>query len=90
MAKALKCDRCGTVVTRCGDMNEIKISPYVGITALSGSGIKCRDLCKDCTETLMQYINNEVEMIIFKDSEAAGDLMSGNDTDHQSDIEKVI
>lgn len=70
MAKVLKCDRCGTVVTRCGNMNEIKITPYIGITTLAMSSNKWCDLCKDCTETLMQYINNEVDMIIFKDSEA--------------------
>ena len=30
------------------------------------------DLCKDCTETLLQYVNNEVEMVLYspkKDSE---------------------
>lgn len=73
MARVLKCDRCGTVVTRYGDMNEIQIIPYVGITTLSGSGVKICDLCKDCTETLLQYINDEVQMILFKPQEAAGE-----------------
>ena len=73
MAKGIICDRCGAVSTHYGDVNEITLTPYVGVKTTVASQARSCDLCKDCTETLMQYINNEVQMIVFKDSEAAGD-----------------
>ena len=73
MAKGLICDRCGKVITKFGNMNEITITPYCGIRAISTSMSKSIDLCKECTETLMQYINNEVDMVIFSNKEAADD-----------------
>lgn len=79
MAKGLICDRCGAVITRYSQMNEINITPYVGIRAVSASLCKSFDLCKDCTETLMQYINNEVDMVIFSNKEAADDQTEHSD-----------
>lgn len=71
MAKGLICDRCGAVITQYSQMNEIDILPYVGVKAVNQSKCKSVDLCKDCTKTLMQYINNEVQMVLFKDKGAA-------------------
>lgn len=45
--------------------------PYCGIKALNQSSVTSFDLCKDCTETVLQYIDNQVEMVIFKGKEAA-------------------
>ncbi|MBR4668425.1 MAG: hypothetical protein IKO76_06685 [Butyrivibrio sp.] len=73
MAKGLICDRCGAVITKYSQMNEIKITPYIGVNVVAEVKAKHCDLCKDCTETLLQYINNEVQMILFKPQEAAGE-----------------
>ena len=73
MAKGLICDRCGKVTTHYGDINEIAITPYCGIKAVSSSASRSIDLCKDCTNTVMQYINGEVDMVIFNDRRAADD-----------------
>lgn len=70
MAKGLICDRSGAVITQYSQMNEIDILPYVGIKAVNQSKCKSVDLCKDCTETVMQYINGDVQMVIFNDSKA--------------------
>lgn len=83
MSKGLICDRCGAVYegTNVHNMYEIKMTPYrkdVRLTA--DSKTKYFDLCKDCTETLMQYINNEVDMVIFNDREAADDKTEHSDT----------
>lgn len=79
MSRAMICDRCGAVIIKYGQMNEIQVTPYCGITAVSSSMAKRADLCKDCTETLMQYINNEVDMVIFNDREAADDKTEHSD-----------
>lgn len=81
MARGLICDRCGAVYesTNVHNMNEIKITPYrkdVRLTAESKADYY--DLCKDCTETLMQYVNNEVDMVIFNNKEAADDKTEHN------------
>lgn len=73
MSKAMVCDRCGQVVRKAGQMREITIAPYVGIVTVATSNIKRIDLCQDCTETVMQYINNEVQMVLYKDKEATND-----------------
>lgn len=70
MAKGLICDRCGAVITQYSQMNKIDILPYVGIKTVNQSKCKSVDLCKDCTETVMQYINGDVQMVIFNDSKA--------------------
>lgn len=79
MAKALICDRCKAVITRYGQMNTIKIMPYIGIEAVNQSNSKSVDLCNECTKTLMQYINNEVEMVIFNDRRAEDDKTEHSD-----------
>ena len=79
MAKGLICDRCGAVITNFKHMNEIQVSPYCGIQNVSASNSIRADLCKDCTETLMQYINNEVDMVIFSNKEAADDQTEHSD-----------
>lgn len=71
MAKGIICDRCGAVITEYGNARKIEIMPYCGINAIYQSRVKRFDLCKDCTETVMQYIDNQVEMVIFKGKEAA-------------------
>ena len=73
MSKAMVCDRCGQVVHKAGQIWEITIAPYVVGTVSASGSIKRLDLCKDCTETVMQYINNEVQMVLYKDREAADD-----------------
>lgn len=73
MSRALICDRCGAIIIKYSQMNEISIHPYIGIKSINQSDCKSADLCKDCTETLMQYINNEVDMVIFSNKEAADD-----------------
>lgn len=71
MSQAKICDRCGAVFTNdVSVMSKIKISPYNGFFSVSESQSKYFDLCKDCTETVMQYINNDVQMVIFNDSKA--------------------
>lgn len=67
MSKGLICDRCGAVNTTFKDMNNITITPYNGNMLKADGKSKRYDLCKDCTETVMQYINNEVQMVIFND-----------------------
>lgn len=79
MAKGLICDRCGAVTTQYGQMNAIEILPYVGVKAVNQSKSKSVDLCKECTETLMQYINNEVDMVIFNDRRAEDDQTEHSD-----------
>lgn len=70
MSKGLICDRCGAVITKFGDMNEINITPYFNAVFISDMKSKHYDLCKDCTETVMQYINGDVQMVLFNDSKA--------------------
>lgn len=79
MAKGLICDRCGAIIIEYGQMNEIDILPYVGIKAVNQSKCKSVDLCKDCTKTFMQYVNNEVYMIVHNDKEAADDQTEHSD-----------
>ena len=79
MSKGLICDRCGAVSTEFKSMTQIKASPYNGNLLTVDSKTKHFDLCKDCTETLMQYINNEVDMIIFNDGRAADDQTDNSD-----------
>ena len=79
MSRALICDRCGAAIIKYSQMNEINITPYVGIRAVAETLSKSFDLCKDCTETLMQYINNEVDMVIFSNKEAADDQTEHSD-----------
>ena len=68
MGQGLVCDRCGALITNdVSEMNEIKISPYYGFFNVLESKSKYFDLCKDCTETVLQYINNEVQMVLFND-----------------------
>lgn len=71
MSKALLCERCGKVVTKASEMNRMDIAPYVSMRAVSCSNVKGCDLCLECTETVWQYINNEVQMVLFKDKGAA-------------------
>ncbi len=73
MSKGLICDRCGKVVKAPSEMNQIEISPYVSMRSVSASETKTCDLCLDCTGTLIQYVSNEVQMVLYKDKEAAGD-----------------
>ena len=81
MAKGLICDRCGAVIM-CkgfGQVSQIEITPHIGLETLSAVMGKSYDLCKECTETLMQYLNNEVDMIIFSNKEAADDQTDHSD-----------
>ena len=71
MAKGIICDRCGAVITEYGKAKSIEIMPYCGIKAVNQSKSISFDLCKDCTDTVIQYIKNEVKMILFNDKEAA-------------------
>lgn len=73
MASGVICDRCGAVIQEFDTVqaNQIKIYPYVDAYTVSRSDVKKWDLCKDCTETVMQYINNQVDMVIFKNEGAA-------------------
>lgn len=71
MAKGIICDRCGAVIKEYGKAKSIEIMPYCGIKAINQSQSISFDLCKDCTDTVIQYIKNEVEMILFNDKEAA-------------------
>ena len=71
MAKGIICDRCGAVITEYGKAKSIEIMSYCGIKAVNQSSSISFDLCKDCTDTVIQYINNEVKMILFNDKEAA-------------------
>ena len=78
MSKGLVCDRCGALITNNkSEMNEIRISPYCGFSCISASQSKYFDLCKDCTETVMQYVNNDVQMVIFNDSKATNEADDG-------------
>ncbi len=70
MAKGIICDRCGAVITEYGKARSIEIMPYCGIKAVNQSKSISFDLCKDCTDTVIQYIKNEVKMILFNDKEA--------------------
>lgn len=79
MAKGLICDRCGAVFTQYEQVNAIEILPYTGINAVSQSKREKVDLCKECTETVMQYINNEVDMVIFNDRRAEDDQTEHSD-----------
>ena len=81
MAKGLICDRCGAVIMapHSSSINKIEISPHVGIDCVANGRSKSFDLCKDCTETLMQYIKNEVDMVIFNDRRAADDQTEHSD-----------
>lgn len=78
MSRAILCDRCGKAVQKAGQMFEINVAPYVSMRAVSASNVETADLCEDCTKTLKQYINNEVQMIVFKDKEAANDPVNNN------------
>lgn len=69
MSKAMVCDRCGQVVHKADRMCQINIAPYVNMRAVSVSDVETYDLCQDCTETMMQYINNEGQMVLYKDKE---------------------
>lgn len=71
MAKGIICDRCGAVIKEYGKARSIEIMPYCGIKAVNQSKTISYDLCADCTETVMQYIDNQVEMVLFKGKEAA-------------------
>lgn len=73
MAKGIICDRCGAVITEYGKAKSIEIMPYIGIKAVNQSSSISFDLCKDCTDTVIQYIKNEVEMILFNDKKEAAD-----------------
>lgn len=81
MSKGLICDRCGDVIRSkdFGQVNKIEITPHVGLEAVAASRRKCFDLCKECTETFMQYINNEVDMVIFNDGRAEDDQTEHSD-----------
>lgn len=81
MAKGLICDRCGAVYEDANvhNMNEIKITPYRKVRLVAESQAAYCDLCKDCTGTLIQYINNEVDMVIFNDGRAADDQTEHSD-----------
>lgn len=72
MSKGLICDRCEAVITNYGDMNRVRITPYKDAQYVSASSVRRIDLCKDCTETVMQYINNEVYMVISLDKSEDG------------------
>lgn len=75
MAKGLICDRCGAVIRSkdFGQVNMIEITPHVGLEVVAALKSKSFDLCKECTETLIQYINNEVDMVMFNNGRAADD-----------------
>ena len=73
MSKAILCDRCGKAIKKAGQAFEINIAQYVSMRAVSASNVKTADLCEDCTETIRQYILNEVQMVLYKDREAADD-----------------
>lgn len=73
MSKAILCDRCGKAIQKAGQMFEINVAPYVSMRAVSASNVETADLCENCTKTLKQYINNEVQMVLYKGREAAGD-----------------
>ena len=73
MGKGIICDRCGTVITEYGIAKSIEIMPYCGIKDTNPSQYISFDLCKDCTDTVIQYIKNEVEMILFNDKKEAAD-----------------
>lgn len=73
MSKAILCDRCGKAIQKAGQMFEINVAPYVSMRVVSSSNVETADLCEDCTKTLKQYINNEVQMVLYKGREAAND-----------------
>ena len=73
MAKGIICDRCGAVITEYGKARSIEIMPYCGIKTVNQSSAISYDLCKDCTETVLQYIDNQVEMVLFTNKEAEDD-----------------
>lgn len=73
MSRGLICDRCGEVVKVPSLMNQIEICPYISMRSVSASETKTYDLCLDCTGTLIQYVNNEVQMVLYTGKEAAGD-----------------
>lgn len=76
MARGLICDRCGALITNnVSEMNMIKISPHFGFLGLSESQSKYFDLCKDCTKTVIQYINGDVQMVLFNDSKAESEVV---------------
>ena len=79
MSLRLICNKCGAVIEKCGDVNEIKITPYITPICTVETKSKTFDLCKDCTETFMQYINNNVQMLIFNDSETQTGEETEND-----------
>ena len=70
MAKGIICDRCGAVITEYGKARSIEIMSDCGIKAVNQSRTISFDLCKDCTDTVIQYVKNEVNMILFNDKEA--------------------
>ena len=71
MAKGIICDRCGAVITEYGKAKKIEIMPYCGINAVNQSKVAGFDLCIDCTDTVIQYIKNEVKMVLFNDKEGS-------------------
>lgn len=81
MAKGLICDRCGQVFTEYRKMNDFEIFPYSGIKTVNQSKVISYDLCKDCTETVIQYINNEVQMVLFTDKETPDEAESDTGAD---------
>lgn len=81
MAKGLICDRCGQVFTEYGKMNSFDIMPYCGIKATNQSKVISFDLCKDCTETVIQYINNEVQMVLYKDKGTPNEAVTDTGAD---------
>ena len=78
MAKGIICDRCGAVIKEYDKARSIEITPYCGIRAVNQNMTISYDLCVDCTETVMQYIYNQVEMVLFKGKEVADGKVNGS------------
>lgn len=74
MGKALICDRCNKVIRKYGDMNNIKINKYIGVSVVNELELISVDLCKECTETVLQYVNNEVKMVLYSPKEDSNEL----------------
>lgn len=63
MANAKRCDRCGKFYMN--DDSKITIGglyvDYISLISTGGSVIDRHDLCNDCVEHLLEWLDNETE-----------------------------
>ena len=74
MGKALICDRCNKVIRKYGEMNHIEIKKYIGVAVVNELDTISIDLCQECTETVLQYVNNKVQMVLYSPKEDHDEL----------------